>query len=115
MKLRQEAELYDNHLYLAGRQIHNNSKTAAPSTILSTDERKVERVLATARSVLAFSLLAAIYLAPRNGQGLLTPIVLAMYCMYSVCLILAHRLHRAPSDLARVSTHVADIVWAAIL
>jgi len=115
MKLRQETELYDN-FYLAGRQtLPTTSKATTAPTPLSTDERKVERVLATARALLAFSLLAAIYLAPRAGQGYLTPVVLGAYCMYSVCLILAHRFHRAPSDSARVSTHVADILWAGIL
>src|SRR5262249_16502237 len=51
----------------------------------------------------------------RNWQGFLTPLVLGGYCVYSVCLILAHRFHRTPSDSVRVSTHIADILWAGIL
>src|SRR5205809_5657203 len=83
MKLRQETELYNNNLYLTGRKaVEHASRTAPPATAaLSTNERKVERVLATARALLAFSLLAAIYLAPRiGGEGFTTPIVLAAYC-----------------------------------
>ena len=117
MKLRQETELYNN-LYLTGRQtVQTPSKAAAPQAAgLSSDEKKVERVLAMARALLAFSLLAAIYLSPESSdQGYLTPVVLGAYCVYSVCLILAHRVQRAPSDSARVSTQVADIVWAGIL
>jgi len=117
MKLRQETELYNN-LYIAGRQAAEHApKASSPSeVVLSTDERKVERVLATARALLAFSLLTAIYLAPRSSSlGYMTPVVLAAYCMYSVCLILAQRFHRAPNDAARISTHIADILWAGIL
>jgi signal transduction histidine kinase len=117
MKLRQETELYNN-LYIAGRHAADNApKTSSLSAVvLSTDERKVERVLATARALLAFSLLTAIYLAPKSSSlGYMTPVVLAAYCMYSVCLILAQRFHRAPNDAARISTHVADILWAGIL
>ena len=117
MKLRQETELYNN-LYIAGRHAAEHApKASSPSAVvLSTDERKVERVLATARALLAFSLLTAIYLAPRSSSlGYMTPVVLAAYCMYSVCLILAQRFHRAPNDAARISTHIADILWAGIL
>jgi signal transduction histidine kinase len=115
MKLRQQTELYNN-LYLADRPaIQNGSKTASVATApLSTDERKVERVLATARALLAIALLAAASLS-LSGQGFLTPVVLGAYCVYSVCLILAHRFHRAPSDSVRVSTHIADILWAGVL
>ena len=118
MKLRQETELYNN-LYVAGRHtLETSSKRylSPYSVVLSTDERKVEAVLAMARALLAFSLMAAIYLArTATGLGYLAPVVLAAYCMYSVCLILAQRFHRAPNDAARVSTHIADIVWAGIL
>src|SRR5262245_14294695 len=118
MKLRPETELYSN-LYVAGRQTAEHRSKPAISlsaVVLSTDERKVERVLATARAVLAFSLLTAIYLAPKSGAlGYMTPVVLASYCLYSVCLILAQRFHRTPNDAARIATHVADILWAGIL
>ena len=89
--------------------------SAGMSAQLSPDDRKVERILATARALLAAFLVAAISLAPDKSEyGYLYGLILPLYCAYSAGLIALYRMRPGTLRL-RIAVHVVDIVWAAAL
>jgi signal transduction histidine kinase len=85
------------------------------SAQLSPDDRKVERILATARALLAAFLVTAISLVPDKSEyGYLYRLILPLYCAYSAGVIALYRM-RSGTGRVRIAVHVADIVWASAL
>jgi signal transduction histidine kinase len=87
---------------------------AATPELQASDDRKVERILATARALLAVSLLATLYLG-HAGFSPLSLVVLPAYCAYSIFVLLVQRMTEMPIRIMRLATHVGDILWAGAL
>src|SRR5438034_7055650 len=91
------------------------SLSAAPS-LEASEDRKVERILATARTLLAVSLLVAMYLGPvESGVTYLNWVLLPAYCAYSIFMLAVQRLTEVPVRIMRLASHIGDIVWAGAL
>ncbi len=91
------------------------SLSAAPS-LEASEDRKVERILATARTLLAVSLLVAMYLGPvESGLTYLSWVLLPAYCAYSIFMLAVQRLTEVPVRIMRLASHIGDIVWAGAL
>ena len=82
----------------------------------SLDEKQVERVLATARALLAGSLVAAIAFASGNSPfGQIYWLVISGYCIYCLALIVLYRLRRVDRHKGRLVIHIADLLWAGVM
>jgi signal transduction histidine kinase len=82
----------------------------------SLDQNRVERVLATARALLAGALVAAITLASaRSLEGTLYWLIIPAYCAYCVGLIIVYRIQSGGSFHVRLGVHIADLVWAGVM
>jgi signal transduction histidine kinase len=83
---------------------------------LSADENHVERVLSTARALLAGALLAAITLASaRSLNGRLYWLIIPAYCVYCVGLIVIYRMQPVARRNTRIPVHIADLIWAGVM
>jgi len=82
----------------------------------SLDEEQVERVLATARALLAGALVAAIAFASDNSPyGQFYWLIISAYCAYCIGLIFVYRLRSIEWRNGRLAIHIADLVWAGVM
>ncbi len=83
----------------------------------ATDARHVERVLATARALLAAGSLIAIYVDPTSPSSYATLVygLLVVYVVYSAAILAVLRFGREPKRLFRIGLHVVDILWPAVI
>jgi signal transduction histidine kinase len=115
----QEAEVAKQSYQRTGRPPVDNrpqDSIAPPRTTVSSssDEKQVERVLATARALLAGALVAAIVFAADNSPlGLW--LIICGYCVYCIGLIVVYRLRPIVWRNGRLTIHIADLVWAGVM
>jgi signal transduction histidine kinase len=84
-----------------------------PSTL---DEKQVERVLATARALLAGALVAAIaFGSGKSPFGQFYWLAISGYCVYCLALIVLYRLRRRERRNGRLVIHIADLLWAGVM
>src|SRR5438477_6754303 len=80
------------------------------------DEKQVERILATARALLAGALVAAIaFASDKSSYGQCYWVIISGYCAYCIGLIFLYRLRPMAWGDGRLAIHVADLVWAGVM
>src|SRR5689334_3229016 len=77
------------------------------------DDKQIERVLATARALLAGALVAAIsFVSDKSPFGRFYWLIISGYCAYSLALIVVYRIRPVVWSNGRLVIHVADLLWA---
>src|SRR5258705_14014020 len=114
----QEAEVAKRSDQRTGRaRVDNRPENAGefPHSAVpgSLDERQVERVLATARALLAGALGAAItFASDRSPHGRYYWLIISGYCVYCLGLIVLYRMQPIVWGKGRIVVHIADLIWA---
>ena len=117
----QEAGVAEQSYQRTGRppvdkQPEDAGEFPGPPVPSSLDEKQVERVLATARALLAGSLVAAIAFASSSSPfGQFYWLVISGYCAYCLALIVLYRLRRVERRNGRLVIHIADLLWAGVM
>jgi signal transduction histidine kinase len=81
----------------------------------SLDEKHVERVLATARALLAGALVAALTFANDRPLSQYFWLIIPAYCFYCIGLIAVYRFQSFAWPNVAVSIHIADLIWAGVM
>jgi signal transduction histidine kinase len=117
----QEAEVAKQSDHRTGRpRVGNRRENAGefPHSAVpgSLDEKQVERVLATARALLAGALVAAItFASDRSPYGQYYWLIISGYCVYCMGLIVLYRIQPVVWRNGRMAVHVADLIWAGVM
>jgi len=97
-------------------QLEGGSEFPRITVHSSLDEKPVERVLATARALLAGALVAAIaFASDKSPYGQFYWIIISAYCAYCIGLIIVFRLRPIAWHNGRLAIHIADFVWAGVM